>query len=162
MGHLQPVPMNRGATVARDAILCVKLWKSLVCRDTGQKHYFPSYLIELIAIKCQLEEPHQLVTVGVMFAHVLTRIANHEHMMIDFVHERHCEYEDQDLGLGLPNHRSPSVADPGNPTNDMARPTTSGIIINPTNDIARPTTGRIIIDWPFWKRQAEQVLRDRL
>ena len=78
MGHLQPVPMNRGATVARDAILCVKLWKSLVCRDTGQKHYFPSYLIELIAIKCQLEEPHQLVTVGVMFAHVLTRIANHE------------------------------------------------------------------------------------
>jgi len=124
---------------ARAGILCTKHWKNLVQQETPDK-YLPAYLLELLAIECQRTEAPD-VFVDAKFRSILRRIAD-PNLMIDFADHPCCRYSPDELEQGLTQRRqAPSVADPGNPTNDMARPRAHRI------------------DWEFWREQANACLR---
>ena len=141
---LQPSPDTPDANTLRDAILSVKCWKSLVCRHSGQEHYLPSYLIELIGIECQIAGAE--ASIRQLFWLMLDRLAKPEEIMIDFVMDPKCKYTARDLERGLVPRREPSVADPGNPTNDVAKR------VRASSGLASSR-----IDWQFWKLQVAEA-----
>ena len=141
---LQPSPVTPDADTLRDAILSVKRWKMLVCRHSGRERYLPSYLIELIGIDCQIASAE--ASVRQLFWLMLDRLAKPEEIMIDFVMDPTCKYTARDLQRGLGRRREPSVADPGNPTNDVAKR------VRASSGLASSR-----IDWQFWKLQAAEA-----
>ena len=82
--------------------------------------YFPSYLLELFAVDSRrsVADP---CTVDRLFWAILKRLANAERESIDFVAQFGCDYTQDELVCGLPLRLAPSVADPANPTNDVAK-----------------------------------------
>lgn len=112
--------ISESQITCRNAILAFKHWKRLV---GAPGLYFPSYLIELIAIQCILRGTEDERTrVGPLFSAMIACVAGQGRMMIEFTAQNECLYGRADLDRGLPHRQSPSVADPGNPTNDMACP----------------------------------------
>ena len=81
-----------------------------------------------------------------MFWLMLDRLAKPEEIMIDFVMDPKCKYTARDLERGLVPRREPSVADPGNPTNDVAKR------VRASSGLASSR-----IDWQFWKLQAAEA-----
>ena len=130
----------------RDAIICVKHWSKLVSGDK----YFPPYLVELVAIDCQIQQSKaaRKANVSSMFYDILLRLAcaqdSSQGLRIDFTDRAECKYRRADLCRGLGEDRkAPSLADPG----------------DPTNNVALPSRRTHLIDWQFWQKKARETLQ---
>ena len=114
----QPRHIRQRMIALRDAILAAKLWKNL-----QPDLHFRSYLVELIAIDVsdaivEAGTPHSLPE---LFASILERIVEFAQMRIDFVGKAGCEYTARDLRRGMSDRIPPFVAEPADPTNNMAK-----------------------------------------